>query len=145
MLSVRKRRSPSSGATGGGESRRPRASLSGLGSWLPSNGSYAAAEGVTLAALVTYDVMGSKGKTKLPRPAPIVATLTFVAMLAAAGSVSRSWAPLATAVAWVVTLSVLVTGRRGAGLVGLLTKATGYVANLGGDNTSAAPAAATAH
>lgn len=82
--------------------------------------------------------MGSDGKTKLPRPAPIVATMVFYAMLAAVGSISRTFEPVAVAVGWVLALSVLVTGRRGAGIVGVLQKLTGYVGKLGGDNATPA-------
>lgn len=135
-----RKRGSSTGATSGSFGSRSRASL---GTWLPSRGSYAAAEGVTLAALVTYDVMGAE-KTKLPRPAPIVATMVFYALLAAVGSVSRSFEPVVTGVAWLITLTVLVTGRRGAGILGVLSKITGYVSNLGGDSTTAAPAPAAA-
>jgi hypothetical protein len=78
------------------------------------------------------------GGVKLPRPAPIFATMVFYAMLAAVGSISRTWEPVATAVAWVLALAVLVTGKRGAGILAVLDKITGYVANVGRDNTTAA-------
>lgn len=137
------------GGSGGSSGSRPQPTKSSAyraaRSWLPSRSSFAAAEAITLGALVTYDVMQTQGKqAKMPRPAPIVATCVVYAMLAAAASISRTWEPLATAVAWVITLAVLVTGRRGQGLVGLLSKMAGYVSTLGGD-TASAPAASPAH
>jgi hypothetical protein len=129
---VAKRRSPSGGSGSGspGSGSRLRRGGSRVRSWLPSSSSYAAAEGVTLAAIVTYDVIGST-ETKMPRPGPIVATMGFYAALAAAGSVSRSFEPVAVAVGWVLALSVLVTGNRGKGLLGLFSKLAGYVQNVG--------------
>jgi len=91
---------------------------------------------VTLAAIVTYDVIGAEGG-KMPRPGPIVATFGFFGFLAAIGSVSRTFEPVVVAVGWVTALAVLVTGRRGAGIVGLLRKLAGYVSVLGGDNATA--------
>ncbi len=138
------RRSPSGGSGSGGDSSgapnspsRPRRSrsLRSFRSWLPSRSSYAAAEAVTLGAIVTYDVMGATG-TKLPRPGPIVATMGFYALLAAFGSISRTFEPAVVAVGWVLALSVLVTGGRGRGLLGLFQNLAGYVGKLGGDTTT---------
>lgn len=147
MLSVRSGSSGAGRSSGsGGASRlsRPRPSSSstarGLRSWLPSRQSFAAAEAVTLGAIVTYDVLGGDGKTKLPRPAPIVATMGFFAALAAAGSASRTFEPVIVAVGWVLALSVLVTGQRGAGILSVFEKFTGYVGTLGGDNATPASA-----
>lgn len=123
-------RTPSKSA-GGGSSPRP--SSARLRSWLPSRSSYAAAEAVTLGAIVTYDVMGAPD-VKMPRPAPIVATMVFYAMLAAVGSISRTFEPVVVAVGWVLALSVLVTGRRGAGILNVLQTLAGYVGQLGGDS-----------
>lgn len=137
-----------SGGGSGGASRLSRPSPTrtktarGLRSWAPSRSSFAAAEGVTLAAIVTYDVMGyaaGGASTKLPRPGPIVATMAFYALIAAVGSISRTFEPLAVAVGWVLALSVIVTGKRGAGIVALLQRLAGLVGKLGGDTT--APAA----
>lgn len=131
---ARARRSPSgtgSGATS--SSRRSSGFNSGASrfrSWLPSRQSYAAAEGITLAAIVTYDVMGAT-ETKLPRPGPIVATMGFFALLAAVGSISRTFEPIVVAIGWVLALSVLVTGKRGRGILGLIETLAGYVQNLG--------------
>jgi hypothetical protein len=70
--------------------------------------------------------------TKLPRPGPIVATMGFYALLAAIGSISRTFEPVLVAVGWVLALSVLVTGKRGQGLLGLFQTLAGYVGKLGG-------------
>lgn len=139
---MRRRRSPSGDTAGAGASSvsRPRPTRSPRGrairSWLPSRSSYAAAEAVTLGAIVTYDVMGAT-ETKLPRPGPIVATMSFYALLAAVGSISRSFEPVVVGVGWVLALSVLVTGKRGRGLLGLFSKLAGYVGQLGGDTQTA--------
>lgn len=131
--------SSSSGeTTGGGRSlrSRSRSSRRPLRSWLPSKSSYAAAEGVCLTAIVTYDVLDETRQTRLPRPAPIVATMGFYALLAAFGSISRSFEPVVVVTGWVLALSVLVTGRRGAGILGLVQRLAGYVGKLGGDTTT---------
>lgn len=136
-----RRRSPSGdGSAGAGGSSTPSRSRSSSSrrsfrSWLPSRQSYAAAEAVTLGAIVTYDVMGATD-TKMPRPAPIVATMGFYALLAAVGSISRTFEPVVVAIGWVLALSVLVTGGRGRGLLGLFSKLAGYVGKLGGDTTA---------
>lgn len=138
---MRKRSSPSGARSAGGSAvSRPRPTRSktarGLRTWLPSKSSYAAAEGVTLAAIVTYDVMdATAGQTKLPRPGPIVATMGFYAFLAAIGSISRTFEPVVVAVGWVLALAVLVTGRRGAGILHLLQTLAGYAGKLGGDSS----------
>jgi hypothetical protein len=129
---VRKRRSPS-GGSGSGSPRsgsRLRRAGSKLRSWAPSSSSYAAAEGVTIAALVTYDVIGAP-EVKLPRPGPIVAAMGFYAALAAVGSVSRSFEPVVAGVGWVLALSVLVTGQRGKGLLGLFQRFAQLVQGIG--------------
>lgn len=136
-----RRRSPSGSAaagSGGSSSSRPSSSsrFGRLRSWFPSRSSYAASEAVCLGAIVTYDVMGAQ-ETKLPRPAPIVATMIFYALLAAAGSISRTFEPVIVATGWVLALSVLVTGKRGSGLLGLLRTLAGYVGKLGGDTQTA--------
>jgi hypothetical protein len=101
-----------------------------LRSWAPSRSSYAAAEAVTLGAIVTYDVMGSVD-SKMPRPGPIVATMGFYAALAAVGSISRTFEPAVVATGWVLALSVLVTGKRGAGLLHVFQKLASIVGNVG--------------
>lgn len=107
----------------------------GLPGFLPSRRSYAAAETVTLGAIVTYDVLGATER-KMPRPAPIVATLGFYSLLALVGSASRSFEPVVVAVGWVLALAVLVTGQRGAGLVHVVQGLAHMVARLGGDSSS---------
>jgi hypothetical protein len=102
----------------------------------PSSRSYAAAEAVTLTAIVAYDVAG-RSEPKLPRPAPIVGVLGFYGLLAAVGSVASSWQPLTVMVGWLVTLTVLVTGKRGAGITRLVGDFTKYVTKLGGASSSA--------
>ena len=132
---ARKRRSPSGGSDGSSGSASSGSRLRSAGSrfrgWLPSTRSYAAAEAVTLGAIVTYDVIGSTD-TKLPRPGPIVATMGFYAGLAAVGSISRAFEPAVVAAGWVLALSVLVTGRRGKGLLLLFQKLASIVQNVGG-------------
>lgn len=135
--------SPSGAQRAGGSSAisRPRPTRTrtarGLRRWLPSKDSFAAAEGVTLAAIATYDVLGKQG-TKLPRPGPIVATMGFYAFLAAFGSVSRTFEPVVVAVGWVLALAVLVTGRRGAGILSLLQSFAAWTGKLGGDSSTTA-------
>lgn len=130
-----RRRSPSGDGSTSAKGRG--GALRGFRSWLPSRSSYAAAEAVTLGAIVTYDVMGATD-TKMPRPAPIVATMGFFALLAAVGSISRTFEPVVVAIGWVLALSVLVTGGRGRGLLGLFQRLAGYVGQLGGDTTATA-------
>ena len=131
---ARKRRSPSGGSDGSSGSTssgsRLRSAGSRVRSWLPSTKSYAAAEAVTLAAIVTYDVIGSTD-TKLPRPGPIVATMGFYSGLAAVGSISRAFEPAVVAAGWVLALSVLVTGQRGKGLLLLFQKLASIVQSVG--------------
>lgn len=95
----------------------------------PGHRSFAGAEMVCIASIVAYDLFGSAQK-KLPSPGPIIAALGFYALLAAAGSVSRTFAPVLTAVAWVLALAVLVTGKRGAGILKLLRDFTGLTQKL---------------
>lgn len=85
---------------------------------------------MTLAAIVTYDVM-SATDTKMPRPGPIVATMGFYAALAAVGSISRAFEPAVVAVGWVLALSVLVTGQRGRGILRVFQKFAGIAQNVG--------------
>jgi len=94
-----------------------------------------AAEAVTTGALVTYDLLGAQDK-KLPRPGPIVASVGFYAILGLAGSASTAFEPVAVAVGWVLALSVLVTGKRGKGIVNLLNTWAGYVGKLGSGNSA---------
>lgn len=130
------RRSPSGGSGGGGSSgsrfRPLTAPARTVGRHIFQGGasSYAAAEAVTLAAIVTYDVIGATN-TKMPRPGPIVATMIFFSGLAAVGSISKSFEPVVVGVGWVLALAVLVTGQRGKGLLGLFQKLAGIVQNVG--------------
>jgi hypothetical protein len=55
----------------------------------------------------------------------------FYAALAAVGSISRSFEPVVVGIGWVLALSVLVTGQRGKGLLGLFQKFAGLVQNVG--------------
>ncbi len=138
---MRKRSVPRASGSGGSAVARPAPSQTktakGVRSWLPSSSSFAVSEAVTLGAIVTYDVMSATA-TKLPRPGPIVATLGFYAMLAAVGSISRTFEPVAVAVGWVISLAVLVTGKRGAGIVGLLRSFAGWTQNLGAGQSAPA-------
>ena len=135
---ARERRSPSGGSDGGGGSasssrfRPVTAPVRSVGRHIfqGGSGSYAAAEAVTLAAIVTYDVIGAT-ETKMPRPGPIVATMGFYALLAALGSISRTFEPVVVGVGWVLALSVLVTGQRGKGLLALFDKLAGFVQSVG--------------
>lgn len=81
--------------------------------------SLAAAEAVTTGSLVAFDLLG-KSDSKLPRPGPIVAAMGFYSMLAFAAEVSETFRPAVVASGWVLALAVLVTGKRGTGLVRLL-------------------------
>lgn len=112
--------------------RAPSARGFGAGSrWSHGPQSLVAAETVTTGALVAYDLMGAQEK-KLPKPGPIVAAVGFYAMLGLAASVSATFAPVVVASGWVLALSVLVTGKRGKGVVKLLTDLAGYVGKIGG-------------
>lgn len=101
----------------------------------PSSRSYAAAEAVTLAAIVTYDIQGAE-HAKLPRPAPIVGTLGFYGILAAVGSVSSTWQPVTVLLGWLLALTVLVTGKRGRGITHLIGQLAGYVRGAGSSSSS---------
>lgn len=79
-----------------------------------------------MAALVTYDMLQNTGQ-KLPRPGPPVSALVFYSLLALIGSLSQSAARVAGMVGAVLALTVLVTGRRGKGILDLITKLTGAV------------------
>ncbi len=98
--------------------------------------SLAAAEAVTAAAIITYDMMGVQDK-KLPRPGPIVATIGFFSMLGLAAAASDMLAPIAVAVGWVLALSVLLTGKRGKGIVKLFEGFAHQVAKIGSNPSSA--------
>jgi hypothetical protein len=91
-----------------------------------------AGEVVCVAALVTYDMLQSQGQ-KLPRPGPPLSALVFYALLALVGSVGPAAARVAGMVGAVLALTVLVTGKRGAGILGLLTKITGMVSSTVGN------------
>ena len=113
--------------------RRDASSVKGklsFGSRLSSSpSSLAAAEAVTTAAIVTYDMMGTQ--RKLPRPGPIVATVGFFSMLGLAAGASETFAPVIVASGWVLAISVLVTGKRGKGIVGLLSRFAQLAAKTG--------------
>lgn len=92
----------------------------GIGSRISSSpGSLAAAETVCTGSIVAYDLMGQQDK-KLPRPGPIVASIGFYSLLGLAAGASDTFAPVIVASGWVLALAVLVTGKRGQGLVKLL-------------------------
>lgn len=99
-----------------------------------SPSSLAAAETVTTGAIIAYDLMGVPGK-KLPRPGPIVATIGFFSLMGLAAAASETFAPVVVASGWVLALAVLVTGRRGAGVVRLLNGFASQVAKLGQGGT----------
>lgn len=100
-----------------------------------SPSSLAAAETVCTGALVAYDLLGAEEK-KLPRPGPIVASIGFYAMLGLAATASATFVPAVVAAGWVLALSVLVTGKRGKGVVRLLADLAGYAGKLGSGSTS---------
>ena len=114
--------------------RRDASSVKGklsFGSRLSSSpSSLAAAEAVTTGALVAYDMMGGQQK-KLPRPGPIVASMGFFAMMGLAASASETFAPVIVASGWVLALAVLVTGKRGQGIVKLLSNLAQLAAKTG--------------
>ncbi len=99
-----------------------------------SPSSLAAAEAVTTGAIVAYDLMGVQDK-KLPRPGPIVAAMGFYSMLGLAAAASDTFAPVIVASGWVLALAVLVTGKRGKGLVNLLSGFARLAAKTGQGNT----------
>lgn len=99
-----------------------------------SPSSLAAAETVTTGAIIAYDVMGNPDK-KLPRPGPIVATMGFFSLMGLAAAASDTFAPVIVASGWVLALAVLVTGRRGKGIVNLLNGFATQVAKLGNGGT----------
>ncbi len=106
-----------------------------LGSRLSSSpSSLAAAEALTTGAIVAYDLIGATDK-KLPRPGPIVATIGFFSLLGLAAAASETFAPVVVASGWVLALAVLVTGRRGQGIVKLLNGFAQQVAKLGQGGT----------
>ena len=82
-----------------------------------------AGEVVCVAALVSYDMLQNQGQ-KLPRPAPVVSALAFYALLALVGSISTAAGRVAGMVGAVLALTVLVTGKRGQGILGLLNRLT---------------------
>jgi hypothetical protein len=96
---------------------------------------------VTAAAVIAYDMMGVQDK-KLPRPGPIVATIGFFSMLGLAAAASDTFAPVFVASGWVLALAVLVTGKRGAGIVKLLNDFAGLVAKTGSGQSAAVPSPA---
>lgn len=92
--------------------------------------SLAAAETVTLGTIVAYDLLGAKEK-KLPRPGPIVATVAAYGMMALLAAASETLRPAIVASGWVLALAVLLTGKRGQGLVGLLASIARLAAKTG--------------
>ena len=106
-----------------------------IGSRLSSSpSSLAAAEAVTTGAIIAYDLMDKPDK-KLPRPGPIVATVGFFSIMGLAAAASDTFAPAIVAAGWVLALSVLVTGKRGAGMVKLLADFAKLAARTGQGNT----------
>ena len=99
-----------------------------------SPSSLAAAEVVTTGAIVAYDLMGATDK-KLPRPGPIVATIGFFSIMGLAVAASETFAPVVVASGWVLALAVLVTGRRGTGIVKLLNGFASQVSKPGQGGT----------
>lgn len=99
-----------------------------------SPSSLAAAEAVTTGAIIAYDLMGAQDK-KLPRPGPIVATMGFFSILGLAAAASDTFAPVIVASGWVLALTVLVTGKRGAGVVKLMGDLAKMVAKVGQGGT----------
>ena len=102
-----------------------------------SPSSLAAAETVCTGSLVAYDLMGVQDK-KLPRPGPIVAATGFYALLGLAAAASDMFAPAVVAAGWVLALAVLVTGKRGQGMVRLLGDLAKLAAKTGQASTSTA-------
>lgn len=101
----------------------------------PSPQSLAAAQTVTLGSIVAYDLMGLGNlDKKLPRPGPIVATVAFYSILAFGAAASATLRPAIVASGWVLALAVLVTGKRGQGLVGLLAGVARLAAKTGPGN-----------
>ncbi len=85
-----------------------------------------ASETVCVVSLVAYDMLGTPGQ-KMPRPGPPVTALAFYALLAMVGSLSDGAGSVVAAVGGLLALTVLVTGKRGQGLLGLLNKLTSSV------------------
>ena len=90
-----------------------------------------ASETVTVASLAAYDLFAQNGQGKLPKPGPILAALGFYGLLALFGSLGDTAARFAAAVGAVLALTVLVTGKRGKGLLQLIQHLTGQVAPHG--------------
>lgn len=101
--------------------------------------SLAAAEAVCTGAIVAYDLTGVQ-KKKLPRPGPIVASVAFYSLLAFAAAASSTLRPAVVASGWVLALAVLVTGRRGQGLLGLVAGLARMAAKIGGSAGSTSTA-----
>lgn len=89
-----------------------------------------AEEIITVMAIGAYDLQqAAKGSgRKLPAAGPIVSAFAFYAILALIGSFGAQAARVVAAIGGVVTLTTVVTGARGQGLVGLLRKLTGQAA-----------------
>lgn len=83
-----------------------------------------ASEVVAVGSIVAYDMIAS-GERKLPDPRAPLSAVVFYAILAVVGSISPGVARVAGAVGAVLALAILVTGKRGAGLIGLLQRLTG--------------------
>ena len=120
------------GSAGAGASSRSRSGSGGSSFKLPGNPSaiLVASEAVTITALITYDLQAKPGQ-KLPRPGPPLAAIGFYALLAVAGSFGAVMAQLAASVGALLSLTVLVTGKRGAGILGLVNKLTGQAQAAG--------------
>ena len=110
---------------------------SSVGSFFGKGGaqSLAAAEAVCTGAIVAYDLTGAQQK-KLPRPGPIVASVAFYSLLAFAAAASSTFRPAVVASGWVLALAVLVTGRRGQGLLGLVAGLARLAAKIGGGGST---------
>jgi hypothetical protein len=87
-----------------------------------------AAEGVTLVAIIAGDL--DRKQQKMPRPAPIVATLGFFALLAAAGSFSAGSARVVALIGGVIALTAMTTGARGRTMIRLVRRLTSYTRSL---------------
>lgn len=83
-----------------------------------------ASETIAVAAIVAYDLMQNPG-TKLPSPKAPIAALGFYSLLAIIGSLGENMARITSAVGGVLALTLVVTGKRGKGILGLLNKLTG--------------------
>lgn len=113
----------------------PNGSGISFGSRLTSSpSSLAAAETVTTGAIVAYDLMGATDK-KLPRPGPILASVGFYALLGLAAAASDTLRPAIVATGWVLALTVLVTGKRGKGIISLIDGFTRQVQKIGNGGT----------